>query len=74
MKMKQTIAAIGFKGLAPCWFEVDATAYAHSGGSLFAPHIGVNWEKAFGGTVDHTREEGGSSSDLPFVLGVRAWF
>ena len=122
--------AIGIKGLAPYWFEVDLTAYARADGSLaarldveyefmltqklvlspeleanlfsedddqrgigsgladlelglrlryeirreFAPYIGVNWEKAFGGTADHIKEEGGSSSALQFVVGIRAWF
>ena len=40
----------------------------------FAPYVGVNWEKTFGGTADHIKEEGGSSSDLQFVVGIRAWF
>ena len=122
--------AVGFKGLAPYWFEVDATAYARKDGTLaarlnleyeflftqklilspeveanlfsrddpqrgvgsgladlelglrlryeirreFAPYIGVNWEKAFGNTADYIREEGGSSSSLQFVAGIRAWF
>ena len=122
--------AVGFKGLAPYWFEIDATAYARNDGTLFArvdaeyefmitqrlilspelefnifskqdkergigsglsdaelglrlryeirrefaPYIGVNWEKAFGDTADFIKEEGGSSSSLQFVVGVRAWF
>ena len=122
--------AIGVKGLAPYWFEVDATAYARPDGSLFAranieyellitqrlilspelevnaysrsdkergigsglstaelglrlryeirrefaPYIGVNWEKAFGDTADFARDDGESTSDLQFVVGVRAWF
>jgi copper resistance protein B len=40
----------------------------------FAPYIGINWEKKFGGTADHAREEGESTSDLQLVAGVRAWF
>ena len=122
--------AIGVKGLAPYWFDVDATAYARPDGSLFArlnveyeflftqklilspeleanffsrddqargigsglsdaelslrlryeirrefaPYIGVNWEKTFGNTADFVRDEGGSTSDLQFVVGIRAWF
>ena len=122
--------AIGFKGLAPYWFEVDATLYAGGDGNVFArldaeyevmitqrlvlspeletsiyanedpargigsgvsnlelglrlryeirrefaPYIGINWEKKFGGTADFAREEGESTSDLQFVAGVRAWF
>jgi len=122
--------AVGVKGLAPYWFDVDATAYARSDGTLaarlnveyeflftqklilspeleanvfskddkqrgigsglsdlelslrlryeirreFAPYIGVNWEKAFGNTADTIRDEGGSSGNLQFVVGIRAWF
>ncbi len=122
--------AIGFQGLAPYWFEVDATLYAGGNGTVFgrldaeyelmitqrlvlspeletnfygnddpargigsgfsdlelglrlryeirrefAPYIGVNWEKKFGGTADYAREEGESTSDLQVVVGLRAWF
>ncbi|MEA3276975.1 MAG: copper resistance protein B [Pseudomonadota bacterium] len=122
--------AVGFKGLAPYWLEVDATLYAGGNGTVagrldaeyeflftqrlilspeleanfygnedpargigsgisdlelglrlryeirreFAPYIGINWEKKFGGTADFAREEGESTSDLQFVVGVRAWF
>jgi copper resistance protein B len=40
----------------------------------FAPYIGVNWLKQFGHTADFTRADGGDSSDVQFVAGVRAWF
>jgi copper resistance protein B len=40
----------------------------------FAPYIGVNWSKKFGGTADHAREEGEDVSDTQFVVGIRAWF
>ncbi len=40
----------------------------------FAPYIGVNWEKVFGDTADFVREEGASTSDVQFVVGIRAWF
>ncbi len=122
--------AIGFRGLAPYWFDVDATLYAGGNGTVsgrlnaeyellftqrlilspelemnfygkddpargigsgisnldlglrlryeirreFAPYIGVNWEQKFGGTADYAREDGESTSDLQFVVGVRAWF
>jgi copper resistance protein B len=120
--------AVGFKGLAPYWFDVDATLYAGGNGTAFAhldaeyelmitqrlvlspeletsvyanedpargigsgisdlafglrlryeirrefaPYIGLNWEKKFGGTADYAREEGESTSDLQFVASVRA--
>lgn len=122
--------AIGLRGLAPYWFDVDATLYAGGNGTVsgrlnaeyeflftqrlvlspelemnfygkddpqrgigagisnlglglrlryeirreFAPYIGVNWEQKFGGTADCAREDGESTSDLQFVVGVRAWF
>ena len=40
----------------------------------FAPYIGVNWAKKFGGTADFTADEGGDSSETMLVLGVRAWY
>ena len=40
----------------------------------FASYIGVNWDKLFGGTADYAREEGESTNDLQFVVGVRTWF
>ena len=123
-------AAFGIKGLAPYFFEVDATAYARPDGDLaarfnveyefmftqrlvlspeieanffsrsdeargigsglsdlelglrlryeirreFAPYIGINWERAFGDTADFRRDEGESTSDLQFVVGIRAWY
>lgn len=122
--------AIGFEGLAPYFFEVNATLYAGGNGTVsgrfeaeyealltqrliltpslelnafgkddpsrgigsgvsdlelglrlryeirreFAPYIGINWEKKFGGTADFARDEGESTDDLQFVVGLRAWF
>ncbi len=40
----------------------------------FAPYIGVNWEQRFGTTADYAEAAGDDSSDLRFVIGVRAWF
>ena len=40
----------------------------------FAPYIGVNWSKAFGGTADILEEEGEKTSDTQLLLGVEAWF
>ncbi len=122
--------AVGFKGLAPYWFEVDATLYGGGNQSAFArleaeyeilltqrlilspeieanifarederrgigsglsdtelglrlryeirrefaPYIGINWEKKYGDTGDFAKEEGEGTSDLQFLVGVRAWF
>ncbi|MGB0712586.1 MAG: copper resistance protein B [Gammaproteobacteria bacterium] len=122
--------AVSLKGLAPYWFEVDASLYAGGNGAVFArldaeyeimltqrlvlspelelhaysqedpvrgigsgltdmelglrlryeirrefaPYIGVNWEQKLGSTADFAREEGESTNDIQFVLGVRAWF
>ncbi len=40
----------------------------------FAPYIGINWWKEYGGTADYSREEGMDTSDTEFVVGIRAWF
>jgi len=40
----------------------------------FAPYIGVNWAKKFGGTADFVSDEGGDTSETLFVVGVRAWY
>lgn len=40
----------------------------------FAPYIGVNWTKKFGGTADHARDAAERVSDTQWVTGVRAWF
>jgi copper resistance protein B len=40
----------------------------------FAPYIGVNWEKVYGGTEDFARAEGGHAEDSEIVLGLKAWF
>ena len=122
--------ALGFKGLAPYLFEVDASLFVGEAGQLgarldaeyeylftqrlvltpefevnlhtkddpevdvgaglsdlqlglrvryeirreFAPYIGVNWIKQFGQTADYARAEGGDTSDIQLVAGIRAWF
>lgn len=40
----------------------------------FAPYIGVNWSKKFGGTAEQARQSGEKTSDTQFVAGVRLWF
>ena len=40
----------------------------------FAPYIGLNWSKLFGGTADFAVEAGESASDLQLTIGLRAWF
>jgi len=40
----------------------------------FAPYVGVNWEKKFGGTADFARDEGEDTESTAWVLGVTAWF
>lgn len=40
----------------------------------FAPYIGINWAKKFGGTADYARADGEPTDDLQFVAGVRIWF
>jgi len=127
---KRDWLAIGFNGVAPYWFEVDAqlflgengraaarlsaeyelmftqklalipefevNAYSKADDALglgsglsdlslglrlayhvtreFAPYIGVNWDRKFGGTADHARADGEPVQDSQLVLGIRAWF
>lgn len=122
--------ALGFKGLAPYWFEIDAAAFIGESGQVnlslaaeyelmltqqwvlspeaeanfytknddareigsglsdtqlglrlryeikreFAPYIGVNWTRKYGGTADHARSAGEDTNDVQFVAGIRAWF
>ncbi len=40
----------------------------------FAPYIGVDWTRYYGATADYVAEEGGDTSDLRWVAGVRIWF
>jgi len=40
----------------------------------FAPYIGVNWSRSFGNTADFVREHGDVTSEVQWVIGVRAWF
>lgn len=40
----------------------------------FAPYVGVNWERKYGKTADFAKEEGESTNDTQFVIGVHAWF
>lgn len=39
----------------------------------FAPYIGVSYERSFFETADLVRADGGSPSQLRFVMGVRLW-
>ncbi|HEC13327.1 MAG TPA: copper resistance protein B [Acidiferrobacteraceae bacterium] len=40
----------------------------------FAPYVGVNWIRKFGGTADFARVVGASTNDVQWVAGLRAWF
>ncbi len=39
-----------------------------------APYIGVSYDKSFFGTADRVRQEGGNTSQIRFVAGIRLWF
>ncbi len=39
----------------------------------FAPYVGVQWERTFGGSAGYARDAGESVSATKFVLGVRFW-
>ncbi len=38
-----------------------------------APYIGVSYDKSFFGTADRVRQEGGNTSQIRFVAGIRLW-
>lgn len=40
----------------------------------FAPYVGVAWERAYGGTADHRRDDGEAVEDTHLVAGLRLWF
>ena len=40
----------------------------------FAPYVGVSLDRSFGETATFVRKEGGDSSQIRFVVGVRVWF
>jgi copper resistance protein B len=40
----------------------------------FAPYVGVAWERAYGGTADHRRDDGEPVVDTRLVAGLRLWF
>jgi copper resistance protein B len=127
---ERTWAGGGVQGLAPYWFEVEATAYVGEQGRTalrietdydlrltqalilqprfelnaygkadpgagvgagvsdaelglrlryeirreFAPYIGVEWRRVFGGSADIARAQGSAVFDAELVLGVRCWF
>ena len=39
----------------------------------FSPYAGVSFDRAFFGTADLVRQEGGDPSQIRFVVGVRMW-
>ena len=40
----------------------------------FAPYVGVSLDRSFGETATLVRDDGGTPSQIRFVVGVRAWF
>lgn len=122
--------AFGIQGLAPYWFNVDATAYAGNRGRTalrlgaeyellltqklilqprvemnlygkqdaaretgsglsdattglrlryefarqFAPYVGVEWARKFGGTAEFARAAGEDTQNTRLVAGLRFWF
>ena len=122
--------AFGIQGLAPYWFNVDATAYAGNSGRTalrlgaeyellltqklilqpraemnlygrqdtarelgsglsdataglrlryeftrqFAPYVGVEWTRKFGGTAEFARAAGENTWNTQLVAGLRFWF
>ena len=48
--------------------------YPHSGLAVIAPYVGVEYERAFGGTADFRRAAGEDVGGWRLLLGVRTWF
>ena len=40
----------------------------------FAPYIGLSFDRSFGETATLVRQQGGDSSQIRFVVGVRMWY
>lgn len=40
----------------------------------FAPYVGVEWSRAFGGSRDFIEARGGDPEDTKLVIGLKAWF
>jgi len=40
----------------------------------FAPYVGISLDRSFGETATLVRQDGGDSTQVRFVVGVRAWF
>lgn len=40
----------------------------------FAPYVGVEWSRSFGGTADYIKARGGDANDARIVVGLKAWF
>ena len=40
----------------------------------FAPYVGLEWTKSFGGTADFLEADGKNSEETRFVVGIRTWF
>ncbi len=40
----------------------------------FAPYVGVEWSRSFGGTADYIEARGGEPEITRFVVGLKAWF
>ena len=40
----------------------------------FAPYVGIHYERKFGATANHAREEGEDTDSLFFAAGIHFWF
>lgn len=43
-------------------------------GRVFAPYIGVSWERMLGGTADHARARGDEPETVSAIVGLRFWY
>ena len=63
------------RGIGPGLSDIDAgLRLRYEITRKVAPYIGVVYSGTFGRTADFAREEGKSTGDVLFVVGIRSWF
>ncbi len=65
--------AFGIQGLAPYWFELEATGYVGPSGRT-AARLRAEYELLFTQRLSYARQDGHPLQDRQFVVGVRIWF
>ncbi|GGB92833.1 copper resistance protein B [Novosphingobium endophyticum] len=62
-------------GIASGFEKIEASArLRYEVTRMFAPYVGVFWERRLGGSADHVRAHGERASAVSAVAGIRIWF